>query len=229
MNEPVIEVFYERGDVLELDQTYSVGLTTERLTLTEDSHGAQVTVLRQGQPGAGLEFDWQGNRLGLRREGESEFDYQDLGRAFGAGGWALFTDTQYTEAAPLLLDGTQRLELNPTPNLTFAPEDASAWYDGVHFKPRRAGESYLLRLSFTALPLVAERELAARFEVEGRFTLWGDQTELSRGAGVAQRVSLEPFVYALETFAREGAVFALTTDGPLECYDFTLLAVRLVE
>lgn len=227
--EPVIEVFFERGDVLELDQTYSVGLTTERLTLTEDSHGAQVSVLRQGPPGAGVEFAWEGNRLGLRREGEAEFDYQDLGRAFGAGGWALWADTRYSEAAPLLLDGTQRLELAPAANLTFAPEDAASWYDGVHFKPTKPGESYLLRLSFTALPLVAERELAARFEVEGRFTLWGDQTELSTGAGVVQRVSLEPFVYALETFASEGAVFTLQTDGPLECYDFTLLVVRLVE
>ena len=130
---------------------------------------------------------------------------------------------------PLLVDGSHRLELSPTFASNFAPDDAEAWYDGVHFFPQNAGESYLLRLSFTALPLVAERELAVRLEVEDHFTLWGEQTELSRGAGVPQRVSFEPFVYALATFVREGAVFRLETDGPLELYDFSLLAVRLVE
>ena len=224
-----IVVFWKENALERREDLLKVRAHTSRLELTHTNEGGKATVFRQGPPGTGLEFEWEGDRLGIKREGEAEFAYQDLGRAFGAGGWALYADTRYTDASPLALDGTSRLELTPSPNLTFAPEDASAWYDGVHFFPTKAGESYLLRLSFTALPLVAERELAARFEVENRFTLWGDQTELSRGAGVAQRVSLEPFVYALETFVSEGAVFTLQTDGPLECFDFTLLAVRLVE
>ena len=223
-----IVVFWEENTLERREDVIKVRAHTERLELKEVNQGETASVFRQGPPGVGLEFDWRGKRLGVGRTGEG-LVYRDLGRAYGAGGWALWRDLDLSEAAPLLVDGSHRLELSPTFTSNFAPDDAEAWYDGVHFFPQFAGESYLLRLSFTALPLVAERELAVRLEVEDFFVLWGDQTELSRGAGVPQRVSFEPFVYALATFVREGAVFRLGTDGPLELYDFSLLAVRLVE
>ena len=223
-----IVVFWERNELEQREDTVKVTAHTQRLELSHTNEGGKASVFRQGPPGVGLEFEWQGSSLGVGYAGE-ELEYRDLGRAYGAGGWALWRDLDLSEAAPLLVDGSHRLELSPTFASNFAPDDAQGWYDGVHFFPQFAGESYLLRLSFTALPLVAERELAVRLEVEDFFVLWGDQTELSRGAGVPQRVSFEPFVYALATFVREGAVFRLGTDGPLELYDFSLLAVRLVE
>lgn len=32
----------------------------------------------KGDPGKNLEFDWEGTRLGIRQEGDTEYQYQDL-------------------------------------------------------------------------------------------------------------------------------------------------------
>lgn len=192
------------------------------------SDAERVGAAVQGPPGRSLDFDWEGARLGVGYEGDT-LEYRDLGRAYGVGGWALWRDTRYTPDAPLELNGAATVQFTPEANLTYAPDDAALWFDGATFRPQNVGEAYALRLGLTALPLVAERELAVSLIIPGFFTVWGAQTELSRGAGVEQRLAFTGILYALETFVREGGMFTLETDGPLEIYDLSLMAVRLSE
>lgn len=207
-------------------QGFRFGATKTVIEILSDAERVGAAV--QGPTGRSLVYDWDGARLGVGYEGEP-LEYKDLGRAYGVGGWALWKDPMHTETNPLELVNEAPLQFTPEVDLTHAPEDAAAWFDGMTFRPTRAGESYALRLAFTAVPLVAERELSARLSVPGRFTVWGDQLELSRGAGVPQRVALQPLIYALDTFVQNGAIFVLAADGPLELYDITLMAVRLSE
>lgn len=235
----MVKVGVNRDALISVNQGEGVKLTARNTVLELHSDAERVGAGVQGPPGRSLVYNWDGPRLGVGYEGEP-LEYRDLGRAYGAGGWALWRDTAYSEARPLEIDtaasgsagalgGAALLSITPEANFEHAPIDAVRWFDGMTFTPTNVGEAYLLRLSLTALPLVAERELAVSLVVPDFFTVWGEQAKASRGAGVAQRLTFTGVVYALETFVREGGVFAVETDGPLELFDLSVLIVRLVE
>lgn len=224
-----VVLFWDKPEVVQREDTLEVTVATERLELTHANRGGDATVFRQGPPGRSLAFDWQGRSLGVGYAGQA-LEYRDLGRAFGASGWALWRDQSYSDQnPPLLLNGVEELSLDASSVLEYAPEDAVGWSSGSDLFPTAEGQAYLLRVAMTALPLVAERELGFEMFLYDGPVIYGEQTELSKGAGTPQRVAFQALVYSGADMVRDGAYMRLTSDGPVELYDFTTLIVRLVE
>ena len=191
----------------------------------------QQVITRQGEPGVGLEYDWRGTQLGVRRVGTPDFDYRELGLGQSGLGGAAFFDGQYTAANPLIVDGGPvTLPVDASASiLGYAPPAAQDWWDPVTnlFKPGTVGAWWALRIDLKARPLMAERDLVLELDIGAPIgVIWSDTKHLRAAATVRPK----PFgltVYTLDTFVQNGGQFLLYSTGPVEVYDFAFLAARL--
>lgn len=146
-------------------------------------------------------------------------------------GWILFADTEFTQASPLVVNSTP-LEL-PNNALTqinsFAPSDADDWWNPTtkRFQPQAVGETYLIRVGLKCVPSVAERRLFFDLDVGATNPVWGDQRELSKGAGVVQAMNFTIPTYVSSVFFNNGGKFLLSSDGPVNVYGITFFITRL--
>ena len=194
---------------------------------------SEQVITRQGEPGVSLEYNWAGTSLGVRKAGESDFVYRELGVYESGGGYAVFFDETYTNASPLLIDTTpQTLKIDAASSiLSYAGPGAANWWDETtnRFRPDVIGSSFDFRVNFLARPLVANRDIRLELDIGGALgVIWGADRTLSRQAGVAVNKAFDSIIYCLDTFVANGGRFLISATGPVEIFDLSLVFRRAV-
>lgn len=170
------------------------------------------------------------------------FDLLDtLQQSFVAGnaltdlGWVNIIDTTYTSGAPLTLSNGARtlLDLNADVFLEdYAPNGFTGadFYDNATSKitPLGLGDSYIYRISLTAVPAQNDKTLILDLDIGGtQGIILQRSTRLSKGAGTENFISTTNSIFTLGTFVANGGELYLTCDGACDIYGISLFIQRV--
>lgn len=151
-----------------------------------------------------------------------------------AHGWAIYNDSLYTSASPLVINQGVRTKItnNATTVInTQLPEGVTSWWNSTTNKltPSLDGDSYLVNLRFTAQSSSTSGLADVELDVGGALgVIDGTTVSLRKGAGNSQRVSIKFDLYSSATFIANGGEFFLNSlDGNTSIYDIRLKITRV--
>lgn len=145
-------------------------------------------------------------------------------------GWANYTDNQYTSGSPRTINNTRaQITINGLgtgTNTNYAPLNTT-WWSNNTFMPVVVGESYVLRLSFKAVPSSPNDQFDVELQIDTGNLVYVQSIEMIKGAGAEHLYSLTVPVYCLDTFLANGGKFFINTSDNIDFYDFSILVQRL--
>lgn len=145
-------------------------------------------------------------------------------------GWANYADSQYTSGSPLNVNNTRtQITINGLAagtNTDYSVAD-TIWWANNTFSPVVIGESYILRLSFKAVPSTPSDKFDIELQIDTGNLIYVQTLEMNKGSGVEQRYSVVVPVYCLATFLANGGKFFINTVNNIDFYEFSILIQRL--
>jgi hypothetical protein len=162
------------------------------------------------------------------------FDEQVIATQSETTGWAVYRDTQYTEASPLLLtDGVGGIALPNNAGIVLdsqKPVDVASFYDPVTKKiAGRAGDGLVIVVDLVAKPTSASlKSIDVWVDIGGTVgRTYQNTITLPKGSGVANRLSLTMPVYTLDTWESNGGILYLQVDHNCSVYDIRYIFHRI--
>ena len=157
-------------------------------------------------------------------------DMRDVVVSLDDTGWARYSDTQYTEASPLLLlaDTDTVLPNNAGTILDDEkPRDIPSFYTGGKITGR-VGDGILIRIDITVKPTSASSEfLDIWFDIgDGDGRVFPELKTFPKGNGIERRISFTSSGYTLETWTANGATLNVRANGPMSIYDISYTITR---
>ena len=147
-------------------------------------------------------------------------------------GWGVYSDTQYTDGAPLTLVSDVKVNIpnNAGSSIeTQIPIDVTTLYDGSVITGKN-GDSLNLTISFSIRPTSAQAtEVVVVPDIGGavgEIKNYERYTIFSKGNGVTQQYLSSFGVYTLDTWEANGATLKITPDNPCEIFDIRYLIQR---
>ncbi len=146
-------------------------------------------------------------------------------------GWAVYNDTTYTEASPLVVTAGTTVDLpNNAGDVieTHLPTNVSALYNGTVITPENVGDAYEFSLRFNTKSSVNEGAVRVSVDIGGTIgEITADSRRLFRGTGVENQVQMNFTIYSLDTFiANGGTVKFEAIAGDQSVYDIRYIIVR---
>lgn len=147
-------------------------------------------------------------------------------------GWARYFDTQYTVGSPFLLaSATDTLLPNNAGTVlnTQIPRDVTTFYSGGKIRFEN-GDGIAIRIDMKAKPTSAAAQ-ALEFWLDigdggGPVPILDDLKLFPKGNGVERRMNVPIIGYAAATWASNGAVVHVRSDGPVSIYDISYTITR---
>jgi len=155
---------------------------------------------------------------------------------YGRTGWAYYADNQYTSGAPLavLADTDTSLPNNAATVIeSQKPTDITTFYDGTVITGRD-GDDIIISIDFTIEPTnVGTTLIEVWLDITGGTgtpaslaNLYRREFGFAKGVGVARKVSFSHSGYTLNTWATNGAVVKIRTNGTADIYDIGYILKR---
>ena len=142
-------------------------------------------------------------------------------------GWAQYADTQYTDLSPFIISEgvTSNLPNNAGTSITSQlPVGSSGLYNGTRMTPDANGDSYGVRVSFTAENSSVNGAFALSMDIsaagDGSFTIFTRSSSTLRGANNPQDYVFSTDIYTLNTFLANGGLLKVEAiAGDLSLYN----------
>lgn len=149
-------------------------------------------------------------------------------------GWAFYTDTQYTEVSPQVVNQgvtTQLLNNSGSVIKSHIPAGVTDFYNGNRLTPQNVGDFYDLRVGFKAKTSVNNGGFALYFDIsaagDGSNIIVGRSEGMIRGANQEHTYSYSTLVFSSNTFVANGAILLFESiDGNTRIYETTYLISR---
>ena len=146
-------------------------------------------------------------------------------------GWALYSDTQYTESSPLVINQgvTAQLANNAGSVIdTYLPQGIDAFYEDGKIKGHQEGDSFEWSIRFKVKSSIANGAFAVKVDIGGDLgIILEDTRRLVRGSNSENFFNISFTGYTLDTFlANGGTVKFESISGDSSVYDISFLIVR---
>lgn len=145
-------------------------------------------------------------------------------------GWAYYDDSQYTSGSPLSVPvGRTQLTINAlgaSNNTTYLPAGQS-WWSGNKITPGGVGDSYVLRLDFTATAGSPADKFNLELEIAPGNLVVSQTFEMNKGAGTDHIFNVAIPIFTLNTFLANGGKFYLNASNAFTVYNIGLFISRL--
>lgn len=151
-------------------------------------------------------------------------------------GWAQYSDTQYTSTTPLVVAEGSEIALTNNAGQTITshlPLGIAALYDGTTNKitPENSGDSYILRIDFTAFSTSNTGYGEIKLNVGGAVGQILDiPVNFPRGTGIlnARELTRSTLMYSLDTFIQNGGTLSYeSVRGSTSIYDIVFVISRI--
>ena len=198
--------------------------------LSKKDYTPSITTVSSPHPRQSIVVD--GNTLQLESNGVavSELDLSEIIKT----GWVNISDNTYTTASPLAITDGVRTKMAISADSvidSFAPSGTSAsdFWDNTNkkFTPLASGDTYTIRLDFTANPDANNLSVNVDLDIGGsQGIIFERSARLVRGASNDTKISMTFQVFTLGTFTANGGEFYITGDGVIDVSDVAVFITR---
>lgn len=144
-----------------------------------------------------------------------------------------FNDTTYTTSSRFSLSADTRTQLPNNKGFVLnvsAPTTATTWIDntGKITPDNGVGDSYMLRVTFTASAAQNNSSLVCELDIGGsQGVIWSKTENFTKGAGVDVAFSLTMPHYTLGTFQSNGGILYLTASSSVDVFNISYLLEKI--
>ena len=153
----------------------------------------------------------------------------------GATGYATYTDTQYTQANPLVITAGAVVNMPNNASISLSdqiPSGVASLYNGSRLVSNDARAAYIIRVGFTvsstsqtgAIGLVADISTAG----DGSTPIINKSLALIRGANTPYPIVFSELYFSRETFVSNGAILLFESiTGDSSIYDISYVIAKV--
>lgn len=146
-------------------------------------------------------------------------------------GWGFYSDTQYTEASPLVVTAGSRVALpnnKGTVIESHLPTGITTLYDGTRITPQKVGDGYELRIGFKAKTSSNNGGFLVDLDIsaagDGSNVILERSSRFLRGTNTEQKFSFTSSLFSLNTFVANGGLLTFESiTGNSSIYEINYL------
>lgn len=151
-------------------------------------------------------------------------------------GWAIYSDTEYTEGSPLVINSGQTVQLTNNAGTVIdsqLPNGVTSFYNNVSDRVLgiNSGDAYSVRISFKAKTNNNNGYAEIDFNIgasTGETVILTRDVNFPRGSGVERAFTSTNLVYSFPTYVENGCAFEFRgITGNTSIYDISFMIARL--
>lgn len=157
-----------------------------------------------------------------------------LEKIVGSTGWAQYSDSLHTSGSPLVVEQGEEVILtnNAANSITgFLPLDVDSLYSNNKITPANSGDTYILRIDFTAYTNNNNGLAEIKLDIGGtQGVILKRILQFPRGAGIsnAREFSTTNLIFTLDTFiANGGEIKVESVRGDTSIFDVSYVITRV--
>lgn len=146
-------------------------------------------------------------------------------------GWAQYTDTQYTEVAPLSFNANvkQQLPNNAGSTINTYLNEIQELWDNDKITPVAVGDAYSVRVGFKCKSGTGEQSVTLTLDIGDGVTpneIYGSTQRLVKGNDTVTQMSFVAPIFALNEFMANGGKFYLESNAIMELWEISVFITK---